>query len=327
MGTSARTSPRRMRLPVAHAPRQLWQGRRKLFCGERVTIAPDFALGTPAVITLAATFAAWFACVRPQLAPLTGAVGTSLYIVIMLLYAITATMEPGIVPRNPAPLSDADVAVRAADVGSGESGSKWCPTCRIYRPVRASHCSRCDVCIDGFDHHCPWMGSCIGRRNYRPFLLMITSIAALGVLILATVGITTHRALRAAPEWEPAGGCSIRALRHPSLPPPARSWRRVDGHGASRQRQLAWADKVMCFFSRVSALGAIGHGCTLPYLAFVGIFTLAVWLPFARWHWCELVLTDRTTREVNKHATPRARGAREALCELCCSRTPASRVC
>ena len=40
----------------------------------------------------------------------------------------------------------------------------------VYQPPGAVHCPDCNVCIKGFDHHCPWMGTCIGEKNYTPFL-------------------------------------------------------------------------------------------------------------------------------------------------------------
>lgn len=42
---------------------------------------------------------------------------------------------------------------------------KYCTICHIEQPLRCKHCKSCDHCVATHDHHCPWIGNCVGERN------------------------------------------------------------------------------------------------------------------------------------------------------------------
>lgn len=46
---------------------------------------------------------------------------------------------------------------------------RYCTACKIEQPIRAKHCKVCKSCVALHDHHCPWIGICIGERNRRAF--------------------------------------------------------------------------------------------------------------------------------------------------------------
>lgn len=46
-----------------------------------------------------------------------------------------------------------------------------CLQCCTVRPERGHHCNVCSHCVLRMDHHCPWIGNCVGSGNHKYFLL------------------------------------------------------------------------------------------------------------------------------------------------------------
>eukprot|EP00347_Sterkiella_histriomuscorum_P007600 403348294 len=50
---------------------------------------------------------------------------------------------------------------------------KICDKCDQLQPPRCYHCEVCNCCVLRMDHHCFWMGNCIGLYNFKSFTLYL----------------------------------------------------------------------------------------------------------------------------------------------------------
>ena len=71
----------------------------------------------------------------------------------------------------------------------------YCTQCQVLKLQRTRHCYDCDRCVRNFDHHCMWLGNCVGCANYSVFIaylilqtiLLIANVVLGGKSLLATL--------------------------------------------------------------------------------------------------------------------------------------------
>ena len=88
--------------------------------------------------------------------------------IVFLLYSILSCSDPGRMVRQYKDLLDI--------VEKGEDLENFCPYCLVKKTYRSLHCLICQKCIEDFDHHCFWVGNCIGKDNYTLFFIFLVYI-------------------------------------------------------------------------------------------------------------------------------------------------------
>ena len=95
--------------------------------------------------------------------------GYILYIFFLVSYGLTGLMNPGYPELDENTLNN-----------KNKDRTGYCTVCKIWINMekKTKHCNYCNICIEGMDHHCPWTGKCIGRKNLIPFYFFLLSVIA-----------------------------------------------------------------------------------------------------------------------------------------------------
>eukprot|EP00754_Rhynchopus_humris_P048350 Rhum_TRINITY_DN7703_c0_g1::Rhum_TRINITY_DN7703_c0_g1_i1::g.24340::m.24340/K16675/ZDHHC9_14_18; palmitoyltransferase ZDHHC9/14/18 len=149
-----------------------------VLCGGSIVTGPDRALWMCSVGLVSVPCVLFVIFIAPIHAAIM-AVALLLAVTAVAALVKTGITDPGIIPKQPAP----EWLPTQLEVQVDGVTRRWCTTCHIWRPERASHCSDCNNCVRRFDHHCPWTGTCIGERNYRYFVLFLWATTLLCIFV------------------------------------------------------------------------------------------------------------------------------------------------
>ena len=108
--------------------------------------------------------------------------GIILYLFFEFSYFLTAIMNPGIISP--------EYYLENYEVDKMNiKNYRVCRKCNVVMDLDkgVEHCSDCNICIIGNDHHCPWTTKCVGKNNIFMFKIFLVSI----VLHIVFIFITT----------------------------------------------------------------------------------------------------------------------------------------
>lgn len=127
---------------------------------------------------------------------LTSLLGVILYLLLNVSYTVAVFTDPGSPLNGPAatsgggrggkysilptsePSYDVNGNALPGDVQtvtvSSSGDARYCKKCQTPKPDRTHHCSTCKRCVLKMDHHCPWLATCLGHRNYKAFVLFLS---------------------------------------------------------------------------------------------------------------------------------------------------------
>ena len=143
-----------------------------------IIIGPHWPFSVGVILGFSILFFSIRIYFRDFLSNLNLAFGYLSFFFFLITYVITVLMNPGY------PKQDEDTLNN-----KNKNKTGYCLVCKIYINLekKTKHCKFCNICIEGMDHHCPWTGKCIGKKNLIPFYFFLLSVICFFTYCITTI--------------------------------------------------------------------------------------------------------------------------------------------
>ncbi len=95
-------------------------------------------------------------------------VGSIINFIQIYLFIYSSTKNPGL------PLKEYGTLIYEEE-NKNAKNFRQCKDCKFWinTDEKTIHCRKCQICIEGYDHHCDCMNICIGKNNLKSFYFLI----------------------------------------------------------------------------------------------------------------------------------------------------------
>ena len=95
-------------------------------------------------------------------------IGTIINFIQIFLFISSSTKNPGL------PLKEYSTLIYEEE-NKNAKNFRQCKDCKLWinTDELTIHCRKCQICIEGYDHHCDCMNICIGKNNLKSFYFLI----------------------------------------------------------------------------------------------------------------------------------------------------------
>ena len=171
-----------------------WRGYNKLFCKKKIYAGSQYYYSFGTVLYLliyGISFIIFVILNQDSLAKkIIYLFFYTIFLIIVIIFClICAFTDPGVIPINSLTANELKNANccsnnRVFYINGLRHRVRFCYTCQIIRPLGVSHCKTCNICVEKFDHHCPWVGNCIGKNNYKYFFIFLILLNTFFIITL-----------------------------------------------------------------------------------------------------------------------------------------------